>query len=353
VIYVRLIPPGAADTVHFRVAIPENAGNQIKLHARLCYRKFSWYNTNFSFAGIPDPAQPKAEVAPDYDDRHMVLTGSTEDVSAKQKKIPDLPIVALAEDEVTLQVADHNAPVPPPKMELNAKEWQRWNDYGIGLFLQGDLKGAEAAFQKIIEMDPKNPDGWVNIGRAAVQEGDMERARTVLKRALEINPKIARANFFYAKVLRNDGNYDGAADHLRTVLAQYPRDRVARNDLGRILFLQRHYPEAIEQLKEVLAIDPEDLQANYNLMLCYNGIGDEQRAHDFQVRYLRFKADESAQALTGPYRLLNPEDNQERQAIHEHLSVPLNTKPVPRQVTHARKGTETVSAGSRQTAMRE
>jgi tetratricopeptide (TPR) repeat protein len=303
------------------VAIPENAGNQIKLHARLCYRKFSWYNTNFSFAGIPDPAQPKAEVAPDYDDRHMVLTGSTEDVSAKQKKIPDLPIVALAEDEVTLQVADHNAPVPPPKMELNAKEWQRWNDYGIGLFLQGDLKGAEAAFQKIIEMDPKNPDGWVNIGRAAVQEGDMERARTVLKRALEINPKLARANFFYAKVLRNDGNYDGAADHLRTVLAQYPRDRVARNDLGRILFLQRHYPEAIEQLKEVLAIDPEDLQANYNLMLCYNGIGDEQRAHDFQVRYLRFKADESAQALTGPYRLLNPEDNQERQAIHEHLSV--------------------------------
>jgi tetratricopeptide (TPR) repeat protein len=353
VIYVRLIPPGAADTVHFRVAIPENAGNQIKLHARLCYRKFSWYNTNFSFAGIPDPAQPKAEVAPDYDDRHMVLTGSTEDVSAKQKKIPDLPIVALAEDEVTLQVADHNAPVPPPKMELNAKEWQRWNDYGIGLFLQGDLKGAEAAFQKIIEMDPKNPDGWVNIGRAAVQEGDMERARTVLKRALEINPKLARANFFYAKVLRNDGNYDGAADHLRTVLAQYPRDRVARNDLGRILFLQRHYPEAIEQLKEVLAIDPEDLQANYNLMLCYNGIGDEQRAHDFQVRYLRFKADESAQALTGPYRLLNPEDNQERQAIHEHLSVLLNTKPVPRQVTKARKGTETVSAGSRQTAMRK
>src|SRR5579864_600349 len=325
VVYVRLIPPGAADTVHFRVAIPPNAGNQIKLHARLCYRKFSWYNTQFSFAGVPDPAQPKADVTPSYDDRKMVFTGNTADVSAKEKKIPDLPIVSMAEDEVTLQVVDRNSPAPQPKIELNAKDWQRWNDYGIGLFLQGDLKGAEAAFQKITEIDPRNPDGWVNIGRAAVQEGDMERARVVLKRALEINPTLARANFFYAKVLRNDGDYDGAIAQLRVVISQYPRDRVALNDLGRILFLKRNYSEAIQQLQAVLAIDPEDLQANYNLMLCYQGMGDQKRAKDFHVRYLRFKADESAQALTGPYRLLNPDDNRERQAIHEHVSVPLDS----------------------------
>src|SRR5258708_632926 len=222
-------------------------------------------------------------------------------------------------------VLDQNAPAPAPKVELNAKEWQRWNDYGIGMFLQGDLKGAQAAFQKVTEIDPKNPDGWVNIGRAAVQEGDMDRARIVLKRALEINPKLARTNFFYAKVLRNDGDYDGAAEHLRTVLTQYPQDRVALNDLGRILFLKRQYADAIKQLQVVLAIDPEDLQANYNLMLCYNGLGDQKLAHDYEVRYRRFKADENAQALTGPYRLLNAEDNQERQAIHEHVSAPLET----------------------------
>lgn len=325
VVYVRLIPPGAADTVHFRVAIPPNAGNQIKLHARMLYRKFSWYGTQFAFAGIPDPSQPKADVTPSYDDRKMVFTGSTADVSAKEKKIPDLPIESLAEDEVTLTVVDHNAPLPAPKVELNAKDWQRWNDYGIGLFLQGDLKGAERAFEKVTEIDPKNPDGWVNIGRAAIQEGDMDRARTVLKRALDINPNLARTNFFYAKVLRNDGDYDGAASRLRTVLSQYPKDRVALNDMGRILFLQRHYSEAVTQLQAVLAIDPEDLQANYNLMLCYNGLGDQARANDYQKRYMRFKADEASQALTGPYRILNPEDNQERQTIHEHSSAPLTT----------------------------
>src|SRR5271170_3214856 len=322
VVYVRLIPPGAADTVHYRMSIPENAGNKITLHARLCYRKFSWYGTQEAFAGQPDPAAPNS-VSPDYDDRPTVFTASLSGVSAKQEKIPDLPIVTVAEDEVTLPVVAHNAPVAEPKTVVRKEEWQRWNDYGIGLFLQGDLKGAAAAFQKVTEADAGNPDGWVNLGRCAVQEGDMERARVVLEKALALSPNLARANYFYARVLRSDGNYVGAAQRLYSVLDQYPRDRVALNDLGRVLFLQRKYVEAVKVLEGVLTIDPEDLQAHYNLMLCYTGLGDETRAHEHQIRYLRFKADESAQAITGPFRQLNPEDNNERQAIHEHVSVPL------------------------------
>jgi cytochrome c-type biogenesis protein CcmH/NrfG len=323
VVYVHLIPPGAADTVHYRLHVPENVGGKITLHARLCYRKFAWWNTQFSFAGIPDPSQPEPQVTPDFDDRKFVFAAPLKGVSAKEEKIPDLPVVTLAQDEVTLQVVPHDAPEPQPKQVLQADDWQRWNDYGIGLFLQGDLKGAQAAFGKVTEIAPQNPDGWVNIGRAAVQEGDMDRARTVLDKALSLSPDLARAHFFYAKVLRSEGNYDGAADHLRKVIAQYPRDRVALNDLGRILFLQRKYADAVKMLESVLTVDPEDLQAHYNLMLCYNGLGDEKQAHEHQVRYLRFKADESSQAITGPYRQLNPEDNNERQVIHEHVSVAL------------------------------
>src|SRR5579862_91283 len=325
VVYVHLIPPGAADTVHYRVHIPENAGNKITLHARLCYRKFSWYGTHEAFAGVPDPTKLNA-VSADYDDRPTIFTGSLNGVSAKEPKIPDLPVVPVAENEVTLPIVAHNASAEPPKTIVRKEEWQRWNDYGIGLFLQGDLKGAAAAFEKITEADPGNPDGWVNIGRCAVQEGDMARARTVLEKALAISPNLARANFFYAKVLRSDGNYEGASTRLRSVLAQYPRDRVALNDLGRILFLQRKYEEAVKVLESVLEVDPEDLQAHYNLMLCYNGLGNEKLAKEHQERYLRFKADESSQAITGPYRQLHPEDNNERQSIHEHVSAPLTAQ---------------------------
>ena len=344
VVYVHLIPPGAADTVHFRMHIPESAGKHITLHSKLNYRKFMWYNTQFSFAGVVDPTKPQAQHAPDYDDRAFAFNGDLSDVSAKKKEIPDLPIIVMAEDTKTLTVLPHSAAAPAPKVELVKDDWTRWNDYGIGLFLQGDLIGAEQAFDKITEMAPDNPDGWTNVGRVRVQEGDTQGALAVLAKALALKPGLARANFFYARVLREEGKYDEARKVLQEVLEQYPKDRVVHNELGRVLFLQKRYGDAVEELKKTLAIDPEDLQANYNLMLCYTGLGDEKTAEEFKERYLRFKADEASQALTGAYRRAHPEDNNERQAIHEHESVALGPTPA---VKHARA---TAAAKQRRTS---
>jgi Flp pilus assembly protein TadD len=339
VVYVHLIPPGAADTAHFRLHIPENAGDKITLHAKLNYRKFGWFNTHFSFAGveadktgqgnpvIPSAAGTTATTTPDYDDRKWAFNGDTSKVSGNLKTIPDLPITTIAEDTKTLRVMPRGASAPQPKTTSTKEEWTRWNDYGIGLFLQGDLKAAVAAFEKITEADPENPDGWTNIGRALLQEGDTAGARKVLEKSLAINPQLARTNYFYARALKEDGDYDGAMAHLQTVLAQFPRDRVVRNELGRVLFLQKRYADAVEEFEQTLSIDPEDLQAHYNLMLCYNGLGNDPKASEHKARYLRFKADESAQAITGPYRQTHPEDNNERQAIHEHVSVTLAPNP--------------------------
>jgi Tfp pilus assembly protein PilF len=327
VVYVRLIPPGAADTVHYRLHIPDNAGDKITLHAKLNYRKFTWFNTQFSFAGVEAekvaPAGGAAVTAKDYDDRKWAFTGDTSRVSGNLKAIPDLPITIVAEDTKTLRVLPRTAPVPQPKTVSTKEDWTRWNDYGIGLFLQGDLKAAAAAFEKITEADPKNPDGWTNIGRALLQEGDTAGARKVLEKSLAINPQLARTNYFYGRALKEDGDYDGAIQHLQIVLAQFPRDRVVHNELGRVLFLQKRYADAVKEFEQTLSIDPEDLQAHYNLMLCYNGMGNDAKAEEHKARYLRFKADESAQAITGPYRQIHPEDNNERQAIHEHVSIAL------------------------------
>ena len=323
VVYVHLIPPGAADTVHFRMHIPDNAGEHITLHSKLNYRKFQWWNTQFAFGGVPDASQPQGEHTPHYDDRKWAFNADLSDVSSKQKAIPDLPVITVAEDTKTLRVMPRSTGAPAPTVQWAKDDWTRWNDYGIGLFLQGDLKGAEQAFREITNMDPQNFDGWTNVGRVRVQEGDTAGAREVLEKALALKPGLARTNFFYARVLKEEGKYDEAGQVLRQVLAQYPRDRVVHNELGRVLFLQKRYADAVKELQETLKIDPEDLQANYNLMLCYTGLGDEKMAEEHKERYLRFKADESAQALTGAYRLAHPEDNNERQAIHEHVSVRL------------------------------
>jgi Flp pilus assembly protein TadD len=313
----------------------------------LNYRKFLWWNTQFAFAGVEDASKPHGEVTPDYDDRKWAFTGDISQVVGELKKIPDLPIITVAEDMKSLRVLPRTAEAPKPDVKLAKEDWTRWNDYGIGLFLQGDLKGAAAAFQKITEIDPQNPDGWVNVGRCLVQEGDTAGARRVLEKALTISPKLARANFFYARVLREDGKYDEAAGRLQIVLTQYPRDRVVINELGRILFLQKRYAEAVKAFQQTLSIDPEDLQANYNLMLCYNGLGDETRANEHKERYLRFKADESSQAITGAYRQAHPEDNNERQPVHEHVSVapgPDKTKKAALVHTPAAGGTPAAGA---------
>lgn len=317
--YVHLIPPGAADTVHYRLRVPRDERGPIHLVAKVNYRKFMWINTQFAFAGVLHDTHA-GDVAPSYDDRRVTYTGDLQDVSGEIKAIPNLPIVTMAQDSLDLKVLPQNAPEPKARTSFDANEWQRWNDYGIGLLLQGDLKGAENAFKEITKNDPSNPDGWVNVGRARVLEGDIEGAKQVLAKALQISPKLARANYFYATVLREQGHYDEALQHLRVAQTQYPEDRVVSDDIGRVLFLQHKYAEAVKQFEHTISIDPEDLEANYNLMLCYTGLGDTTESKAFEVRYLRFKADEASETLTGPYREKHPYDNIERQQIHEHDS---------------------------------
>ncbi len=318
VAYVRLVPPGAADTVHFRLQVPENAGSRITLRAKVNYRKFSWWNTQWAYAGVRDAAQAKPDVSEAYDDGRWLFTGDTSKVSGAMKSIPDLPITVMAQSEASLSVLPKNAPLPNVQPLLDPSVRERWNDFGIGLLLQGDLKGAEAAFLKVTAMEPGYADGHVNVARARIQEGNVGDAIPMLEAALRVNSSLASAHFFLGSALKTLGRYDEALHHLRLASEKYPRDRVVLNQIGRVQFLQRRFADAIASFQRVLLVDPEDLQAHYNLMLCYQGAGDTARAAQEQALYTRFKADESAQAITGPYRLKSPDDNNERQQIHEH-----------------------------------
>ncbi len=335
VAYVRLIPPGAADTVHYRLEVPEDAGDRIFLRAKVNYRKFAWWNTQWAYAGERDPSTPDDAVGSAYDDGRWTFTGDTSDVSGGVKAIPDIPTTVMAEASASLAVIDADAPLPAPAEVGNSPRGsppasggpplrERWNDYGIGLLLQGDLKGAVAAFERVMEIDPGYPDGPVNVARALLQEGDVAGAIPHLERAVELEPRLARAHFFLGTARKTLGAYDDALAHLEVAREQYPRDRVVLGQIGRIQFLDRRFDEAIATFQEVLRIDPEDLQAHYNLMLAHRGAGDTDAADRSQELYERFKADEAAQAITGPYRRASPEDNNERQAIHEHRHRPVS-----------------------------
>ena len=117
--YAHLIPPGAADTVHYRLKIPEDCGDSITLTAKLNYRKFSWWNTQWAFAGVRDPADPHPDVAKDHDDGRWVFQGSLADVSANPKQIPDVPTVVMSQNTVTIPVVAKTAPPFAEKLAFN------------------------------------------------------------------------------------------------------------------------------------------------------------------------------------------------------------------------------------------
>jgi Flp pilus assembly protein TadD len=320
VLYVKLIPPGAADVGHFRLKIPKDVKGPITLHAKLNYRKFSHYYTQFAYAGKPSVTDPHL-VSASVDNRQFSFNSSNipANVSGAIKgEIPNLPIVTVAEATTQLQLG-----TPAWQPVVTKKDRERWNDWGIALLLQGDLKGAEYAFKKVIEAEPEYVDGWLNVARALIQEGETDAAKLYIAKALALNPKLGRIHFFKAMIEKADGDYDACLASLRTVAQMYPRDRVVWNQIGRILFLQRNYAEAVKAYQQALGVDPEDVQAHYNLMLCYKGLGQSELAEREQQLFRRFKADESSTAITAKARMISPEDNNERQQIHDHESVPL------------------------------
>jgi tetratricopeptide (TPR) repeat protein len=317
-LYVRLIPPGAADVAHYLLHVPKTARGPIQLTARLNYRKFSRYFTEFAYAGRPKPGQDPALLGKDHNGLEYLFdaAGIPKNVSGKiRDRIPDLPVVTVAE-------ACTYVPLGQPKWQpvIRKQDRERWNDWGIGLLLQGDLKGAEYGFQRTTEAEPGYADGWLNVARALVQEGETDAAKPYIAKAVQIAPDHGRNYFFQAAVQKADGDYDGALASLERVRSQYPRDRVVLDQIARILFLKRDYKGAIEALKQVNAVDPEDVQMHYTWMLCARGMGDAAAAAREETLFRRFKAQESSQEITARRRALSPEDNNERQPIHDHES---------------------------------
>lgn len=319
VVYVNLIPPGAADVGHYRLNIPEDVGDSVTITAKLHYRKFDWWHTQFAYAGIPDTTVG-GTVSVHADNRSWTFDGDLSNVSGALKSIPNVPIVTMAEDQLTLQVS--NISLQPVASEDSNPEFDRmrWNDYGIGLLLEGDLKGAEYAFRQVTTLDPTYADGWINLARVYLQEGALESAAEVLVQAEIVQPDFHKTYYFRGLMHKAYGDYDDALADLKQVAEQYPKDRVVLNQIGRVYYLNAQPAEAIPYFHRALQIDSEDLMAHYNLMFCYRALGEIELSEAHEKRYLRYKDDEAARATAQDYRRANPHDNNMAQPINEHYN---------------------------------
>ena len=221
-----------------------------------------------------------------------------------------------------LEVGLPEARTARPVEAAEPSEWTRYNDYGIALLREGNTRAALQAFERVAALQPERVDGPLNMARAALREGDIETAYEFLRRAEAIRGGDARVAWVWGGALQEDGRYEEAALAYRRVLEDFPEDRAAWRSLGRTLYLDRRYEDALLALDRVLKIDPEDRVSHYHRMLCYRALGREAEAETAAAAYERYRIDESAQAITGAFRLANPGVNLMAQPIHTHLLTP-------------------------------
>jgi Flp pilus assembly protein TadD len=350
-VYANVIPPGAADTVHYRLKVPPDCGDQVTLTARVNYRKFSNYYTRFSYQGRRDPKQAQVFTA-DYDNGHFTFDGDTSHVSGKIKGVPDVPIIVMAEATQMMPVTSGEA--PQPVSVTTRATWERWNDYGIGLYRQRDFRGAAQAFRNVILARPDYGDGHVHLGQTLLDDGQVAEALKELRQAVsmaKVRTQQGKAYFWCARALFSSGQLDEAVHYYRECSRLFPRDREVSNQLGLALVAKGDYAGAETAFRQTLTVDPEDITANYNLIKTYsllrsqaagekdrvassalNPAEKEARAHDLDARvaqytesgkraealYERFRADEAAGQRTAPFKRLNPAENNEAQSVHEH-----------------------------------
>lgn len=348
-VYAKIIPPGAADTVHYRIPIPKDCGDKVTITAKLNYRKFTWFYNLFSYAartqgtskngdvqigvGYNKDGTPKKDglVSHGWDTRPISWDADLSKVSGKLKEIPVQPIVTLAESSITLPVVNPGDKMEIPRQTLAEddikKDRMRWNDYGIGLLLQGDFLNATNAFTEVTKLAPKWSEGYVNIGRVRQAERDSKAAKEAFDKAFalyEANPTAmtpyqrARTQNFYAQTLFDMGRLEDSLKELEKAREVFPQDRNLRNLTGTIYFRLGRYEEAIQQFKTSLEIDAEDISAHYNLMKSYRGKGDATAALKHEKLYKRFKADETVTRIAGEYLRRDPYVNNLAQRIHEH-----------------------------------
>ena len=309
-VYTNVLGPGTAHTVHYRFEVPPRAPITT-LTAAFKHRKFKWYFNNWTFRGYVAPGQPDSLGRPDVDLRRWALD---------DREAPDLPITTMAEA--------HRVAGQPP--EASQPLWERWNDYGIGLFLEGDTREALAAFAQVATLAPENPEGPINQARVLIEEGQLDRATEALDEAEQRRPGFLKTAYFRGEVLKASGLYDEALAQWQRVYEAYPQDRVLLLGIGRVHYLAGRYDEALRWIDRVLAIDPESLGGLYNRMLTLGALGREDEFAAAQQLYQYHKEDEDAMAVTAPFKQRYPMANREAQPIHEHELWPVQPMSMAR-----------------------
>ena len=303
-LYNHQIPPGAGQTVHYELLLPDDLTAPVTVEVKLQYRKFDQRYMQF--------------VA----EANEKLGNTIRGYEPGKPYVNELPVTTMAIDTITFPVEGVDIEVTNKDREIPT--WQRWNDYGIGLLLKGkaELRQAADAFIEVEKLG--RFDGPLNLARVLNEEGRIDEVVDALNRAARFEQEEGFPRWTWAwlngVVNRQQGYLEEAVINFRSVLEDRTPAMVARgldfsidfeviNLLGQTLFdigrqksrqgktdeSQEYWRQAVEQFQKTLTIDSEQLTAHYNLQLLYRELGDKDKEAEHAALHQKYKPDDNAQ----------------------------------------------------------
>lgn len=240
------IAPGRSELVRYQFTIPKDARGPLRITARVLYRRFNRYFTDWVLGrGV------------------------------------DYPVVQMAAKSVELALGDNR----PASTSLDGQDLIRFNNLGIALLDQLMYADARRAFEKTTEIDPNYDDGYVNQALASFWR-DSAGMNRLFDKALAINPQNVRAVYYKGALLRLAGKPAEALELFKQVEPRFPRDRMTLNQMGECYQALGRYAEARQMFDRVLAIDPDDITALNFGVEAYRRTGDAEQAEKLKAAYL-------------------------------------------------------------------
>ncbi len=291
--YNLAIQSGRSDLARYKFTVPNNIGGQIKLTAKLQYRRFTRVFSDYALG-----------------------------------KSADYPIVEMAKSERILLIGETNkAQAIDPKA---VPDWRRWNNYGISLLDQRQFPQAADAFDEVIDADIKDymPFALTNKALALMELGGWREADKLINKALQLDANNYRAIYQSGKIDRVQSRLDEAEANFKKVLEKYPKDRLTLQQLGELAKIKSDTVEPEERknqlqiargfYEQVLAIDPEDVSSHYNLIIIYQKLGMREESKKQSAIFKDLKDDPQVTALASNFLQSRANIGNESLPFHTH-----------------------------------
>jgi tetratricopeptide (TPR) repeat protein len=163
-------------------------------------------------------------------------------------------------------------------LRLNGKDIDNLVALGEVYALKGDDARARDTFQKIIALEPKNPQGYFQMARLGMKTKKMDEALRYADKALQAQPNFLPALQLEVAIYQDQKQPDKALAAVRQTLARSPKNPQLHQMLGELLLVQKQPQAAIPPLQEALNLDPRQVSALQLLALAYLQMPNAEKA---------------------------------------------------------------------------